>query len=62
MAGYGIKVETDTGHWLWLTDTGTSKVKNAKGVVKFESEVGAYMYRNTLAAGNPHANLIVQKF
>jgi hypothetical protein len=30
MSGYGIKVETDTGHFVWLTETGTAKVKNAK--------------------------------
>lgn len=61
MAGYGIKVETDTGHFVWLTETGTAKVKNAKGVIKFESELGAEMTRKTLAAMNPHANLIVKK-
>jgi len=62
MSGYGIKVETDTGHFLWLTETGTAKVKTAKGVIKFDSEVAAMMYRNTMAVNNPHANLIVKKF
>ncbi len=61
MAGYGIKVETDTGHFVWLTETGTAKVKTAKGVIKFDSETGAGMYRNGLAAINPHANFIVVK-
>lgn len=61
MTGYGIKVETDTGHWLWLTDTGTAKVKTAKGVWKFESEAGAEMHRSGLARVNPHATLIVKK-
>lgn len=62
MAGYGIKVETDTGHWLWLTETGTAQFKTSKGVMKFESEAGAEMHRNILAKNNPHATLIVEKF
>jgi hypothetical protein len=61
MSGYGIKVETDTGHFVWLTETGTAKVKNAKGVIKFDSEAGANMHRNSLARNNTHANLIVVK-
>lgn len=60
MAGYGIKVETDTGHFVWLTDTGTSTQK-AKAM-RFDSEAGAEMERNRLAKNNPHANLIVEKF
>lgn len=59
MTGYGIKVETDTGHFVWLTDTGTTTVK-AKAM-KFDSEMGAEMDRNMLARNNPHANLIVTK-
>lgn len=59
MAGYGIKVETDTGHFVWLTDTGTSTVK-AKAI-KFDSEAGAEMTRSMLAAINKDANLIVVK-
>lgn len=59
MAGYGIKVETDTGHFVWLTDTGTSTVK-AKAI-KFDSETGAEMTRSMLAAINKDANLIVVK-
>jgi hypothetical protein len=62
MAGYGIKVQTDTGHWVWLTETGTARAKNAKGVLKFESEMGAEMERNMLAKANPHANFIVAPF
>lgn len=62
MAGYGIKVQTDTGHWVWLTETGTARAKNAKGVIKFDSEDGAYMYRNMLARTNPNASLKVEPF
>lgn len=62
MTGYGIKVQTDTGHWLWLTETGTAKVKTAKGVMRFESEAGAEMERSGLARLNPNATLKVQKF
>lgn len=61
MAGWGIKVQTDTGHWLWVTDVGTAKVKTAKGVLKFESEMGAEMERSGLAKLNPHATLKTQK-
>lgn len=59
MAGFGVKVETDTGHRVWLTETATTTVK-AKAM-KFDSKVGAYMYRNTLAANNPNANLTVEE-
>ena len=58
--GYGIKVETDTGHFVWLTEKGTTKVKAQ--AMKFDSEAGATIYHNTLARNNPHANLIVEKF
>ena len=61
MSGYGIKVQTDTGHWLWLTETGTAKVKTAKGVMRFDSKASADMNRNILARANPHATLIVKK-
>lgn len=61
MRGYGIKVQTDTGHWLWLTETGTAKVKTAKGVMKFESGTGATMEKNRLARTNPHAEFKVEK-
>lgn len=59
MAGYGIKVETDTGHFVWLTETATTTVKSK--AMKFDSEAGATVHRNSLAAANPHANLIVAK-
>lgn len=62
MSGYGIKVMTDTGRFVWVTETGTHVLRTAKGVIKFDSEVGAYMYRNSLAANNPHVTLIVKKF
>jgi hypothetical protein len=62
MSGYGIKVQTDTGHWLWLTETGTARAKTAKGVMKFESEAGADMYLGGLMLANPHATLVVKKF
>lgn len=60
MAGYGVKVETDTGHFVWVTEDGTSPQK-AKAI-RFDSQHGAEMYRNILAKNNPHANLIVEKF
>lgn len=60
MAGYGVKVETDTGHFVWLTEEGTSAQKAR--ALRFDSQHGAEMYRNTLAKNNPHANLIVEKF
>ena len=59
IAGYGIKVETDTGRFVWLTEKGTTTV--ASSAMKFESEDGANIYRNMLARNNPHANLITQK-
>lgn len=62
MAGYGIKVETDTGRYVWLIETGTHVQKTAKGVMRFESEDGAEMTRAGLAKLNPHATLIVKKF
>lgn len=60
MAGYGVKVETDTGHFVWVTEEGTSAQK-AKAL-RFDSQHGAEMYRNILAKNNSHANLIVEKF
>lgn len=60
MAGYGVKVQTDTGHFVWLTETGTSAQKSK--AMKFQSESGADMYRARLAVNNPHATLIVAKF
>jgi len=60
MAGYGIKVETDTGHFVWLTETATTTVK-AKAM-RFDSEHGAEMHRASIAKNNPHANLITAKF
>lgn len=59
MAGYGIKVQTDTGHFVWLTETATTTVKSK--ALKFDSEYGAEMYRSSLARNNPHATLIVAK-
>lgn len=60
IAGYGLKVETDTGHFVWVTNDGTSTQK-AKAM-RFDSADGAGMYRNVLAKNNPDANLIVEKF
>lgn len=60
MAGYGVKVETDTGHFVWVTEEGTSAQKAR--ALRFDSQHGAEMYRNVLAKNNPHANLIVEKF
>lgn len=61
MAGYGIKVQTDTGRYVWVTATGTHVQKTAKGVLKFDSEASATVNRNVLARANPHATLIVKK-
>ena len=61
MSGCGIKVQTDTGHWLWVTETGTAKVKTAKGVIRLESEAGAEMEKGMLERMNPHVTLKVQK-
>ncbi len=62
MAGYGVKVQTDTGRFVWLTETGTNAFRTAKGVIRFDSETGAEMYRSGLAKQNPHATFIVKKF
>jgi hypothetical protein len=62
MAGYGIKVQTDTGRFVWLTDTGTHVLRTAKGVLRFDSETGAEMYRSGLEKQNPHVTFIVKKF
>lgn len=59
MAGYGIKVQTDTGHYVWLTEDDTSPHKSK--AMKFDSELGAESHRASLAANNPHATLIVAK-
>lgn len=60
MAGYGIQVQTNTGHFVWLTKTGTTTVK-AKAM-KFDSETGAEMYRKQIDFHNPHATFIIKKF
>jgi len=60
MAGCGIQVETDTGHFVWLTEHGTTTVKSK--AMKFDSEAGADIYRALIAKENPHANLITTKF
>lgn len=60
MAGYGIKVETDTGHKVWLTEGGTSTRRDQ--ALRFDSKAGAHMYRNQLAKTNAHAVLTVEKF
>lgn len=60
IAGYGIKVETDTGHMVWLAEEGTTNRK-AKAM-KFDSQTGADMYRENLAKANPKATLITEKF
>jgi hypothetical protein len=62
MAGYGIKVQTDTGRFVWLTENGTVVFRTAKGVMRFESEAGAEMHRSGLEKLNPHVTLKVQKF
>lgn len=62
MAGFGIKVQTNTGRFVWLTETGTAQFKTSKGVMKFDSETGADMYRKQLASNNPHATFITEKF
>ena len=59
MSGYGIKVETDTGRKVWLTEDGTTTVKTK--AMRFDSEAGATMHRNILARQNPHATLTVHK-
>jgi hypothetical protein len=60
MAGYGIKVETDTGHFVWVTEDGTSSQKSK--AIRFDSVYGAEMYRDNLVRNNPDVNLIVKKF
>ena len=62
MAGYGIKVQTDTGRFVWVTEDGTAVFRTAKGVIRFDSEAGAEMYRSGLEKMNPHVTLKVQKF
>lgn len=59
-AGYGIKVETDTGHKVWLTENSTTT--NRAKAMSFDSEAGADMHRDFLARKNPHANLTTVKF
>jgi hypothetical protein len=59
MAGYGIKVQTDTGYFVWLTDEGTSAQKSK--AIKFDSEMGAEMVYKTLVSMNPHATFLVAK-
>jgi hypothetical protein len=63
MAGYGIKVQTDTGHWLWLKfGEGTARVKTARDVYRQDSEAGAEMEADALRKLNPHAVFKVVKF
>lgn len=59
IAGYGIKVMTDTGSYVWLTEEGTHR-QNTKAM-RFDSEDGAEMYRNMLTRKNPGAVLITKK-
>lgn len=60
MAGYGIRVQTDTGHFVWLTEKGTSTQKTK--AIRYESKAGAEMDMNMLAKNNPHAVFEVKKF
>lgn len=59
IAGYGIKVETDTGHFVWLTEDSTTTQRTK--AMRFESEAGAEMTLNMLKRKNPHVNLKVEK-
>lgn len=59
-AGYGIRVQTDTGHFVWLTKDGTSAQKNK--ALPYDSKKGAEMDMNILAKNNPHAVFEVKKF
>jgi hypothetical protein len=62
MSGYGIKVQTDTGHWVWITKTGTARTKTAAGVLRFESETSADGVCDLWSATNPDASLKVVTF
>lgn len=62
MVGYGVKVQTDTGRFVWLTEDGTNAFRTAKGVLRFDSETGAEMYRSVLSKNNPDVVLVVKKF
>lgn len=60
MAGYGIRVQTDTGHFVWLTKDGTSAQKTK--AMRYDSQAGAEMDMERLAKNNPHAVFEVKKF
>lgn len=60
MAGYGIRVKTDTGRFVWLTKDGTSAQKTK--AMRYDSQRGAEMGMNILVKNNPHAVFEVKKF
>lgn len=60
IAGFGIKVETDTGHMVWLTGTGTTTHRDR--AIRFDSQAGADMYISMLSRENPHVKLEAKKF
>lgn len=61
MSGYGIKLVEGKREW-WITETGESTRKNARGIWKFDSEAGAQTALNVLQRMNPEAVLKVVKF
>lgn len=58
---FGIKVHEGKRSW-WITETGASNRRNARGIWKFDSQMGAEMARGSLQKMNPDATLTVERF
>lgn len=58
--GYGLKVQTDKGYWVWLTVTGTTTY--APSAMSFDSRMGATQYAQLLSKQNNNITILVVKF
>jgi len=59
MSGYGLKVETDTGHLIWLTEKGTTRSK--RYAMRFDSQEGATQYAQILSRANNDMTILIVK-
>lgn len=59
LSGYGVKVMTDTGHYLWLTRRGTHRMNTQ--AMRFDTEKAAIDYLEFMQKMNGHATFKVVK-
>lgn len=64
MAGYGLKIETDTGHLVWLTAKlkGQQTTTYKRNAMRFDSQEGATQYAQLLSKQNGDITILVVKF